>query len=184
MKTISGNTYNIIETRTQNGGIEWRLASKTSKKSRHEQVKALEAEFEEIKKLVKELTDSGEIANMNFDFDDEDEEEEEQAVLSASKSPIDFDQTVELLSRKRPEKINADNFNHYIDTHRPGKTVKSASSNYHVLEYGKPSRMNSADDLLIAMEGTIEPDESKQSRRASVNPAKTKDDLLIKLGGR
>jgi len=182
METISGNTYNIIETRTQNGGIEWRLASKTSKKSKLAQVRELEKEFAEIKKLVQELTDSGEIANMNFNFDDdEDLLEDEQAVLSASKNTLDFDDTVDLLSRKSPEKINADKFEHYIKTHRPGKAVKSASSNYHVLGYHQPNRTNSADDLLIAMGGTIEP--TKETRRAAVNPAKSGDDLLKKLGG-
>ena len=185
MKTISGNTYNIVETRTPTETI-W-SAVKTSKKSHHEQVKALEAEFEEIKKLVKELTDSGEIANIDFDFleDDEDEDiEDKQAVLCAAKN-LDFDHTVEMINRKGRDAINGDNFEHYIKTHNPGKTVKSAKSfanAYHVLPYHHSRQTNSGDKFLIQMGGTIEP--TKETRRASRNPVKTKDDLLIKLGGR
>jgi len=59
MKTLSGNTYNIIETRTPTETI-WSMAdrtpyktrqAKTNNKSKLEQVRALEAEFEEIKKF-------------------------------------------------------------------------------------------------------------------------------------
>ena len=174
--------HDFSVTRTGNQTI-W--AASKNHNSKLAQVRALEKEFKEIKKLAQNLIDSGEIANMEFDFGDDDEEkdllEDEQAVLSASKDFLDFDNTIELFSRKRPEKIDADDFNHYMDTNKPGKRAKSASSNYHVLGYHQPNRTNSGDKFLIEMGGTIEP--SKETRRAAVNPTKSSDDFLKKLGG-
>jgi len=97
MKTLSGNTYNIIETRTPTQTI-WSMAdkkpyqarqAKTGNKSNREELKALEKQLAELQKLAQDLMDKG----IPINLDDEDEEllEDEQAVLSASKQPLDFD---------------------------------------------------------------------------------------------